>query len=61
MLARSETKQALERIMSSSPELASILGPRFAAETMDLFDQSNEKHWLLLTSKIVSLYDLVLN
>ncbi len=60
-LARSETAEALERIISFSPELASILGPRFAEETLALFDRSDEKHWLLLMSKIVSLSDLVLD
>jgi hypothetical protein len=60
VLARAETKAALEQIISASPELASILGPRFLPETMERFDESDQKHWLLLTSKIVSLADLAL-
>jgi hypothetical protein len=60
-LCRAETNNALERIISSSPELASILGPRFLPDTMVLFDRSDDKHWLLLTSKVVSLSDLILD
>lgn len=60
VVARARTAESLERLMASSEELSAILGPRFIADTMDQFDRANDKHWLLLTSKITSLSDLVL-
>lgn len=61
MLARTATAESLERLMASSEELSAILGPRFVTDTMDQFDRANEKHCLLLTSKVTSLSDLLLD
>jgi hypothetical protein len=60
-MARAAASDALERLLSSSPELAAILGPTFHAGMMERFDRANEKHWLILTSKMLSLSDLVLD